>query len=166
MTKKLVEEPGALTPIFMPLRSPNDLTCAALSWAWADTPPRISAAATMPAASLMIFMGVGPRLFSFIGWHINRPGTTRLAPRSASSSRLCRSRTRIRTPDQQAVLDLGHQQIDRHHEHRQHDHAGKHAGDIEHAFGLLDQIAKPCRRTQILADHRADHGKPDRGMQR
>ena len=39
LTKKLVEEPGALTPIFMPLRSPNDLTCAALSLRTASTMP-------------------------------------------------------------------------------------------------------------------------------
>ena len=39
MTKKLVEEPGAVTPIFSPLRSANDFTCAALSFFTASTMP-------------------------------------------------------------------------------------------------------------------------------
>ena len=51
-------------------------------------------------------------------------------------------------------------------EGRQHEHAGEHAGDVEHAFGLLDQIAEPGRGAEIFADHRADHGKADRGVQR
>ena len=31
-TKKFVDEPGAVTPIFMPLRSAKDFTAAALSF--------------------------------------------------------------------------------------------------------------------------------------
>jgi hypothetical protein len=39
LTKKLVEEPGAVTPTLKPLRSLNDLTCAALSFFTASTMP-------------------------------------------------------------------------------------------------------------------------------
>src|SRR5665647_3033347 len=46
------------------------------------------------------------------------------------------------------------------------DVAGEHAGDVEHAFCLLDQVAQARRGTEIFADHRAHHGKADRGVQR
>ena len=43
---------------------------------------------------------------------------------------------------------------------------GEHAGHVEHALGLLDQVTKPGRRAEIFADHGTDDGKADRGMKR
>ena len=55
------------------------------------------------------------------------------------------ARLRHRPPHQQAPLDNRHQRIDRDHERRQHEHTGEHAGDVEHAFGLLDEVAEARR---------------------
>jgi len=63
---------------------------------------------------------------------------------------------RVGTPDQKTPFDHADKDIDQDDEGRQHEHAGKDAGDVEHAFGLLDQVAQPGRRSQIFADHRAD----------
>jgi hypothetical protein len=49
-------------------------------------------------------------------------------------------------PNQQAALNGAYAKIDRDHEGRQHHHPGKHARDVEHAFGLLDQVAQARRR--------------------
>ena len=65
-----------------------------------------------------------------------------------------------------AAFRPGDHRVDHDDEGRQHEHAGEHAGDVEHAFRLLDQIAEPRRGTEIFADHRAHHGKADRGVQR
>ena len=73
---------------------------------------------------------------------------------------------RDRPPDQQPVLDQRDEPVDRDHEGGEHEHAGEHAGDVEHALGLLDQIAEPGRRAEIFADHRADHREADRRVQR
>ena len=50
-------------------------------------------------------------------------------------------------------------------EHRQHHDAGHHGVDVERALGLQDQVADAARRAQVLADHRADEGQADRGVQ-
>src|SRR5215831_6301299 len=62
-----------------------------------------------------------------------------------------------RAPDQQALLDHADKRVDQDHETGEHEHAGKHAGDVKHAFGLLDEVAKPGGRAEILAHHRAHH---------
>ena len=57
---------------------------------------------------------------------------------------LVRSGTAVandRPPHQQAFLDHRDDHIDGDHEGREHEHAGEYAGDVEHAFGLLDQVA-------------------------
>src|SRR5438067_1375736 len=56
-----------------------------------------------------------------------------------------------------ADLDTRNEHVDRDYEHREHQHAGEHACDVEHALGLLDDVAEPRRRAEIFADHRADH---------
>src|SRR5258706_13625625 len=46
-----------------------------------------------------------------------------------------------RPPDQKASFHHGYSDVDQDDENRQHEHPRKNAGDVEHAFGLLDQIA-------------------------
>ena len=71
-----------------------------------------------------------------------------------------------RAPDQQPLLDRRDRHVDHDDEHREHEHAGEHARDVEHALGLLDDVAEARGRAEIFADHRADHRKADRGVQR
>ena len=56
--------------------------------------------------------------------------------------------------------------VDQDHEGGEHEHAGEHAGHVEHAFGLLDDVAETGGRAEILAHHRAHHREPDRSMER
>src|SRR5476649_2199568 len=64
-----------------------------------------------------------------------------------------------RPPNQQASLDNRHQHVDDDDKGSKHEHAGEHAGHVEYAFRLLDQIAKSSCRAEIFADHSANHGK-------
>ena len=64
----------------------------------------------------------------------------------------------LRTPDQQTVFDRCHCPVDGDDKEREHDHAGKNACHVEHAFGLVDEIAEARGRTQIFADDGADTG--------
>ena len=44
-------------------------------------------------------------------------------------------------------------------------HAGEDAGHVEDALGLVDLVAEPGRGAEILADHRADEGEADGGVE-
>src|SRR6185312_16094617 len=63
-------------------------------------------------------------------------------------------------PHQQAFFDHADDDVDHDDKGRQHEHAGEHAGDVEHAFSLLDQVAEAGRGAEIFAHHRAHDGKP------
>src|SRR5215471_12663763 len=77
-------------------------------------------------------------------------------------ARFCRDRL----PDQQTPFGQRDQKVDTDHEGSEHEHAREHARHIEHAFRLLDEVAEPGGRAEILADHGTDHRKADRGMER
>ena len=59
-------------------------------------------------------------------------------------------RVRHWPPRQEALLYPAHRGVDDQHEHREDEHAGEHAGDVEHAFRLLDEIAEPGGGAEIL----------------
>ena len=65
----------------------------------------------------------------------------RIWPLCFMSTRLWPAIAHRRPPDQKALLDQRDDHVDRNHESGEHEHAGEHAGDVEHAFRLLDQIA-------------------------
>ena len=70
-----------------------------------------------------------------------------------------------RLPAHQALLDAADGGVEHERERRQHDDAGHHRVDVEGAFGLQDQVADAARRAEVFADHRADEGQADRGVQ-
>ena len=66
---------------------------------------------------------------------------------AAGADAVAGSRPRLRrhrTPHQQAALDQRDQPVDQDHEGGEHEHPGEHAGDVEHAFRLLDDVASPA----------------------
>ena len=73
--------------------------------------------------------------------------------RSANAARL----RRYGSPDQQTAFDHRHQGVDQQREDREHEHPGKHAGDVEISFRRLDQVAEPGSGAEIFAHHGADH---------
>jgi len=62
---------------------------------------------------------------------------------------------RIRPPDQQSGFDHGDDGVDQNHKGREHEHAGKNAGDVEYALRLLDQVTETGGGTQIFAHDRS-----------
>jgi hypothetical protein len=65
----------------------------------------------------------------------HHPGMTgKLRPRLAC----------VGPPDQKAPFDQGDGNIDENDKGGQHEHAGEDAGDVEHAFRLLDQVTEPA----------------------
>src|SRR6184192_4797552 len=65
---------------------------------------------------------------------------------------LCARFGRLRPPDQEPPLDQRDDKVDADHKRGEYEHAGEHAGDVEHAFGLLDDVAESGSRAEILAD--------------
>src|SRR5262245_16987769 len=76
---------------------------------------------------------------------------------SAIPSRL--SRRGRRAPNQQALLNQRDEPVNDKHEYGKNDHTGKHARRVERSLGLIDEIAEPGGRAQVLAHHGTDDGK-------
>src|SRR5204862_3024205 len=72
---------------------------------------------------------------------------------------------RLRPPYEEPVLDLRDDEIQDQREHGEDQDPGEDGVDVEHALGLVDEIAYTPGRAQILADHGADEGEPDRSVQ-
>src|SRR6266540_5382833 len=66
-----------------------------------------------------------------------------------------------RSPDEKSVLDLCDDEVENEREHRQHEDACEHGIDVEHALGLVDEVAHASRRAEIFADHRTHEREPD-----
>src|SRR5574337_209553 len=103
----------------------------------------------------------------------DRVGTLSRTPRRAQAlpiGRAVRSQpiraAAARLPLQQPAFDRADRGVEREREHRQHDDPGHHGVDVEHALGLMDQVAHAAGRSQVLAHHRADEGQPHAGVQR
>src|SRR5688500_1130905 len=58
-----------------------------------------------------------------------------------------------RLPHHEAPLYDRHDAVERQRECRQHQDTGEHGVDVEHAFGLQDQVADAFRRAEVLPDH-------------
>src|SRR5207302_4980649 len=135
------------------------VTCR-FSTAWpCAVPVSASASAKVASAAWAVFIASSRRwqVSRLIGCLIRREGSRGKAP----ARDLCARFGRRRPPDQEPALDQRDEKVDADHKRGEYEHAGEHAGDVEHAFGLLDDVAESSSRAEILADHGAHHGEAD-----
>src|ERR1035441_6774428 len=140
--------------------------------AWAKATPADSRATTRIRANRVLeFMAGSARVWRSQSAGANamppsaRVATRRRTPPTALPLYLFRLPGR-RLPTHEPRFDAADCGVERQREDGEHEDAGHHRIDVERSFGLQDEIADAPRRPEVLADHGADEGEPDRGMQR
>src|SRR5919106_2946164 len=125
-----------------------------------------SIAATAALRDFSVF-NLGPRLFrGSAGPKTTRRRSATVNTRSVQCLGIAGRASGARTPAQEVALDSIDAEVDAEHHRRGEQQPGEHAGGVEDALRLRDEITDSAGGAHVLADHRPDEREPDRGVKR